>query len=108
MELAPAERLYESPLHPYTKALLSAVPVSDPHVDLARERIELRGEVPSVMDHPAGCAFCGRCLYAMDRCSTEAPMLRDQGDGRQVACFLYEGEAGERDGRKGGVKRGEA
>ena len=44
----------------------------------------------------------------MDRCSTEAPMLRDQGDGRQVACFLYEGEAGERDGRKGGVKRGEA
>ena len=108
VELAPAERLYESPLHPYTKALLSAVPVSDPHVDLARERIELRGEVPSVMDHPAGCAFCGRCLYAMDRCSTEAPMLRDQGDGRQVACFLYEGEAGERDGRKGGVKRGEA
>jgi len=92
VELASAERLYDHPLHPYTMALLSAVPVSDPHVDAKRRRIKLMGEVPSAMDRPAGCPFSGRCQYATDRCRAEVPVLRDRGDGQQVACFLYEGE----------------
>ncbi len=89
VESSPAERLYENPLHPYTKALLSAVPISDPKVDAGRERIKLLGEVPSVLDRPHGCAFSSRCQYATDHCRSEVPQLRDMGDGQKVACFLY-------------------
>ena len=90
METAKAETLYENPLHPYTKALLSAVPISDPKVEAGRERIKLLGEVPSVLERPKGCPFCERCQYATDRCRAEVPTLRDHGDGQAVACFLYE------------------
>lgn len=90
VETAPAERLYDQPLHPYTKGLLSAVPETDPRVDEKRERIQMKGEIPSVMNRPKGCPFCTRCQYATDRCRNEIPKLRDMGDGQQVACFLYE------------------
>jgi len=90
VESAPAEKLYDNPLHPYTKALLSAVPISDPKVEEGRERIKLIGEVPSVLERPAGCPFCERCQYATDRCRKEAPALKARGDGQEVACFLYE------------------
>ena len=90
METANAETLYENPLHPYTKALLSAVPISDPKVEAGRERIKLLGEVPSVLERPKGCPFCERCQYATDRCRAEVPPLRDRGNGQAVACFLYE------------------
>ena len=71
MEIAPCEELYSHPLHPYTRALLSAVPIADPKVDKDRERIEMLGEVPSVMNRPAGCPFSNRCRYATERCRTE-------------------------------------
>ncbi len=90
VEESPAELLYNNPMHPYTKALLSAVPISDPKVDAGRERIKLLGEIPSVMDRPKGCPFCERCQYAMERCKTDVPKLKDMGNGQTVACFLYE------------------
>ena len=90
METANAETLYENPLHPYTKALLSAVPISDPRVEEGRERIKLLGEVPSVLQRPKGCPFCERCPHATERCRSQVPALKSQGDGRAVACFLYE------------------
>lgn len=90
VEIAACEELYENTLHPYTKALLSAVPVADPAVEAKRERVEIRGEVPSLTSRPAGCPFHDRCDQAMDRCGQETPQLRDAGEGHQVACFLYE------------------
>ncbi len=90
VEESPAELLYSNPQHPYTKALLSAVPISDPKVDAQRERIKLIGEIPSVMARSAGCPFCERCQYASERCRTEKPKLKDCGNGQLVACFLYD------------------
>jgi len=90
VETAPAELLYDRPMHPYTKGLLSAVPETDPRVDEKRERIKMVGEIPSVMNRPKGCPFCTRCEFATDRCRNEVPTLRDMGDGQKVACFLYE------------------
>ena len=90
VEESPAEQLYANPLHPYTKALLSAVPISDPKVDAQRERIKLIGEIPSVMNRPKGCPFCERCQFASERCKTEKPQLKDMGNGQRVACFLHE------------------
>jgi len=90
VEESPAELLYSTPLHPYTKALLSAVPISDPKVEIQRERIKLIGEIPSVMQRPAGCPFCERCQYASERCKIERPGLTDRGNGQRVACFLYD------------------
>ena len=90
VETAPAELLYDNPMHPYTKALLSAVPISDPRAEEGRERVKLVGEVPSVLERPDGCPFCNRCTFATDRCRKEAPALKDAGNGQQVACFLYE------------------
>ena len=90
VETADAESLYENPMHPYTKALLSAVPISDPKVDEKRQRIKLIGEVPSVMDRPAGCPFCTRCPHATERCRSEIPELKEYATGHKTACFLYE------------------
>jgi peptide/nickel transport system ATP-binding protein len=90
VEESPAELLYSNPLHPYTKALLSAVPISDPKVDAHRERIKLIGEIPSVMECIHGCPFWQRCQYATDRCRTEKPKLSDRGNGQSVACYLYD------------------
>jgi oligopeptide transport system ATP-binding protein len=87
VEIAPAARLYASPEHPYTEALLSAVPVPDPQAK--RERIKLRGEVPSPIDPPTGCHFHTRCpIRELPLCSTEVPALRQGTDGRWVACHL--------------------
>lgn len=90
VEIADCEELYENTLHPYTKTLLSAVPVADPAVEAARERVEIRGEVPSLTKRPTGCPFHDRCDKACDRCRREVPALHDVGGGHEVACFLYE------------------
>lgn len=85
-EVAKSGTLYDRPLHPYTKALLSAIPVADPLEARRRERIKLTGELPSPMDTPAGCGFAPRCPYATDRCRQEAPVLREVEAGHMVAC----------------------
>ncbi len=89
VELATRDDLYENPLHPYTKALLSAVPIPDPVVEKKRERIILTGDVPSPINPPSGCHFHTRCPYVMDICKAEEPPFDDQGNGHFVACFLY-------------------
>ena len=86
VELADRDELYDHPLHPYTQALLSAVPVPDP--DAKRERIILQGDVPSPADPPKGCAFHPRCPHVMDICREVRPRFRDQGSGHFVACHL--------------------
>jgi len=89
-EIAESSELYERPLHPYTEALTSAVPVPDPEIEADRERIVLEGNVPSPMNPPTGCVFHSRCPYAWDRCKEEEPELRDVGDGHKVACHLVD------------------
>ena len=86
MEVADSESLYRSPLHPYTEALLSAVPVPDP--TRRRGRIVLKGDIPSPINPPSGCVFHTRCPYVEERCRREVPLLKTLADGRQVACHL--------------------
>ncbi|WP_090234476.1 ABC transporter ATP-binding protein [Lentibacillus halodurans] len=86
-ELASKDELYDNPKHPYTQALLSAVP--DPDPDYQRERIILKGDVPSPSDPPSGCAFHTRCPYAMDVCSEVRPVFQEIEDNHYVACHLY-------------------
>ncbi len=86
VELAPARELYASPKHPYTEALLSAVPIPDPAAK--RKRIVLQGDVPNPIRPPSGCHFHPRCPKAMGRCSREAPRLREVAPGRVAACHL--------------------
>ncbi|MCM3489950.1 dipeptide ABC transporter ATP-binding protein [Alkalihalophilus marmarensis] len=87
VELAGKDALYEEPKHPYTKALLSAVPVPDP--DAKADRMILEGDVPSPSNPPSGCTFHTRCPECMDICKTERPALQDVGDDHFVACHLY-------------------
>ncbi|MGG1662369.1 ABC transporter ATP-binding protein [Brevibacillus sp. NRS-1366] len=87
VELAPKHKLYANPKHPYTQALLSAVPHPNPKE--TRERITLSGDVPSPANPPAGCAFHTRCHACMDICKTERPELKPSSDGHFVACHLY-------------------
>jgi peptide/nickel transport system ATP-binding protein len=84
VELSPAEELYERPIHPYTEALLSAVPIPDP--DAVRERLVLEGDVPSPISPPAGCRFHPRCRYATEICTTDEPPLLPHGGGHLAAC----------------------
>ena len=84
VELSPAEELYTRPIHPYTEALLSAVPIPDPEAQ--RERIVLEGDVPSPISPPAGCRFHPRCRYATEICSLEEPPLVPHGGGHLAAC----------------------
>ena len=88
VEVADKDALYKEPLHPYTQALLSAIPIPDP--DVKRERILLKGDVTSAFDPPAGCRFAGRCPYATEQCRREAPALRELRPGHQVACIRAE------------------
>ena len=88
VEYAPVNELYTNMKHPYTQALLSAVPIADPDTAERSERIHLQGDVPSPMNPPSGCAFRTRCPYAMSRCAEEKPRLRDIGNGHVVACHL--------------------
>jgi peptide/nickel transport system ATP-binding protein len=88
VEVAPTEELFESPRHPYTEALLSAVPKTVPRRH--PQRIILKGDVADPANPPSGCYFHPRCPYAIDRCQTEAPALREIGTGRKVACHLAE------------------
>ncbi len=91
VELADRNELYDDPLHPYTKALLSAVPIPDPVIEKRRERIILTGDVPSPINPPSGCHFHTRCPYVMDVCKEIDPLFADQGGGHFVACHLYPG-----------------
>ncbi len=88
-ELADRNAIYDDPLHPYTKALLSAVPIPDPVIEKKRERIILTGDVPSPINPPSGCVFHTRCPYVMDVCRKVEPQFVDQGGGHYVACHLY-------------------
>ena len=89
VELGPSNDVYHRPLHPYTSALLSAIPIPDPDQAKARNRIVLEGEVPSPITPPAGCPFCTRCPKATERCRTERPQPIEVGT-RTVCCHLYE------------------
>ncbi len=88
VEIADRKALYDDPLHPYTRALLAAVPIPDPEVEARRERIVLRGEVPSPLSPPAGCVFHPRCPIAVDRCWSQVPELREVKPGHWAACLL--------------------
>jgi oligopeptide/dipeptide ABC transporter ATP-binding protein len=85
VELAPSEDLYSNPMHPYTRALLSAVPIPDPDVEHGRERTVLEGDVPSPINPPSGCRFRTRCPYATDACGREDPVWREVSPGHWVA-----------------------
>lgn len=87
VEIAESEKLYINPLHPYTKALLSAVPVPDPENN--KDETVLEGDMPSPADPPNGCAFHTRCPFKMDICAKKEPLLSDMEDGHSVACHLY-------------------
>jgi peptide/nickel transport system ATP-binding protein len=87
VEITKSRELYDNPLHPYTQALLSAIPIADPFVEEQRERIILKGEVPSPLNPPSGCSFHPRCFMAVPECSQEVPPLREIGGEHQVACI---------------------
>jgi oligopeptide transport system ATP-binding protein len=89
VEIAPRDELYTRPLHPYTEALLAAIPVADPAVEAKRPRTIVKGEVPSVLKPPSGCRFHPRCPKVMEKCKTVDPALADLGGGRAVACHLH-------------------
>lgn len=89
MESGPSNDVYHRPLHPYTEALLSAIPIPDPKIAKSKQRIVLEGELPSPLNPPKGCVFVTRCPKATERCHRETPKMTQIGD-RQVACFLYE------------------
>ncbi|MBU5425813.1 dipeptide ABC transporter ATP-binding protein [Tissierella pigra] len=86
VELAPKDDLYAEPLHPYTQALLSAIPIADP--TYKKKRIILKGDIPSPANPPLGCRFHTRCPYAMDKCKTEVPEFKEAKPGHFVACHL--------------------
>ena len=89
VEVGEADDVYHNPLHPYTQALLSSVPIPDPKTARVKERIVLEGELPSPINPPSGCVFRTRCPKATERCAKEKPTLKNVGN-RQVACFLYD------------------
>lgn len=89
VELTTSNQLYDNPLHPYTQALLSAIPIPDPDIEESRERILLKGELPSPINPPSGCVFRTRCQHAMPICAEKRPNWKEQESGHFVACHLY-------------------
>ena len=89
MEITTSANLYNNPCHPYTKALLSAIPIPDPEVEREKQRIKLEGEIPSPINPGAGCRFKNRCKYATDKCMKEEPELKMVEDEHFVACYLF-------------------
>jgi len=87
VEMMDAHEIYEKPMHPYTRALLSAVPITDYYVEKQRTRIILEGEVPSPLNAPSGCSFHPRCRYATEECKVTMPHLDDVGGGHKVSCY---------------------
>jgi oligopeptide transport system ATP-binding protein len=90
VEVADRNDLYDNPLHPYTQALLSAIPIPNPAVEARRKRILLSGDIPSPVDPPSGCRFHTRCPIAFERCKGEVPELKAYGNGHTVACHWVE------------------
>lgn len=90
MELTASSELYKMPMHPYTQALLSAIPIPDPDIEDKRERIILKGELPSPINPPGGCVFRSRCPMAMDICAIEKPIWQEAEPSHYVACHLYD------------------
>jgi oligopeptide transport system ATP-binding protein len=88
-ELASSAELYKNPLHPYTKALLSAIPIPDPDIERTRKRIMLEGEVPSPINPPVGCRFKARCKYVKPVCSEQYPVLKEVEKDHFVSCHLF-------------------
>ena len=88
VEMSDRKTLYDDPLHPYTRALLSAVPIPDPELEMRRERVVLGGEVPSPLNPPSGCVFHPRCPIAVERCRSVVPELREPKPAHQAACLL--------------------
>jgi oligopeptide transport system ATP-binding protein len=88
MELAERDAFYANPMHPYSKALISAIPIPDPKAERARERVMLHGDLPSPLNPPEGCRFCTRCPMATDLCHSIEPPLAPRSDGRLVACHF--------------------
>ena len=89
VEMTTSEELYTNPAHPYTKALLSAIPIPDPKVEHEKQRIMLSGDVPSPINPAPGCRFKGRCRYASAKCSQETPVMHEIAPKHYVACHLY-------------------
>jgi oligopeptide transport system ATP-binding protein len=89
MELADRDALYANPRHPYTKALISAVPIPDPRLERQKPRLVLQGDLPSPLDPPSGCVFRTRCPLAIPRCAAEVPAIEDIAPGHRVACHRW-------------------
>ncbi|GIO52285.1 ABC transporter ATP-binding protein [Paenibacillus cineris] len=90
VELTSSDELFENPLHPYTKTLLSAIPIPDPKLERGRERMVLQGDLPSPINPPSGCRFRTRCPFATELCATETPVWQEAEKGHWVACHLYD------------------
>lgn len=90
VELSDGDDLYKRPVHPYTQALLAAIPLPDPEFERKKKRIILKGDVPSPIDMPPGCVFASRCIYAIDSCKEVEPKLQDVGNGHMVACHMWQ------------------
>ena len=94
VEIADRDRLYDNPLHPYTQALLSAIPIPDPDVERRRKRIILSGDIPSPVNPPSGCRFHTRCPVAFERCRVEVPAFTEYEPGHRAACHWVEEHGG--------------